>query len=78
MTAHRSSGARRGTRSATHRPRLASIARGAEHADVSTRTIRRYIARGLLTGYRVGPRLVKIDLDEIDQLARKIPTADAS
>jgi excisionase family DNA binding protein len=47
----------------------------ATHADVSTRTLRRYIAHGRLTGYRVGPRLLKVDLDEVDRLARPIPTA---
>jgi excisionase family DNA binding protein len=47
----------------------------AAYADVSTRTLRRYIAHGRLTGYRVGPRLVKVDLTELDQLARPIPTA---
>jgi excisionase family DNA binding protein len=54
---------------------LASIAKGAERADVSPRTVRRWIAQGLLTGYRVGPRLVKVDLDEVDAIARPIPTA---
>ena len=59
--------------------RLESIAIAAEHADVSTRTIRRYIASGMLTGYRVGPRLVKVDLDEIDQkIIRPIPTAEST
>lgn len=59
----------------THRRRLASIAAAAEDADVSARTIRRYIAEGRLTGYRVGPRLLKIDLAELHALARPIPTA---
>lgn len=66
------------TRSTTPaaRRQFGSIAQGAELADVSTRTIRRWIARGLLTGYRVGPRLVKVDLNEVDQLAQPMP-ADA-
>lgn len=51
------------------------MAVAAEDADVSTRTLRRWIAEGRLTGYRVGPRLVKIDLAELDALARPIPTA---
>jgi excisionase family DNA binding protein len=70
-------GARRDTRSAARStPRcLAGIADAAAYADVSTRTIRRYIADGRLTGYRVGPRLVKVDLADLDNLARPIPTA---
>lgn len=55
--------------------RLASITAAADYADVSTRTLRRYIAEGRVTGYRVGPRLVKIDLADLDKLARPIPTA---
>jgi S-DNA-T family DNA segregation ATPase FtsK/SpoIIIE len=54
---------------------LVGLSAAAAYADVSTRTLRRYIAQGRLTGYRVGPRLVKVDLSELDQLARPIPTA---
>jgi excisionase family DNA binding protein len=57
--------------------RLASLATAAEYADVSTRTLRRYISQGRLSGYRVGPRLVKVDLTELEALARPIPTARA-
>ena len=52
-----------------------SLAVAAAYADVSTRTLRRYISHGRLTGYRVGPRLVKIDLNEVDAMVRPIPTA---
>ncbi|MGH3564474.1 MAG: helix-turn-helix transcriptional regulator [Pseudonocardia sp.] len=55
--------------------RLASLATAAEYADVSTRTLRRYVSQGRLIGYRVGPRLVKVDLNEVDKLARPISTA---
>ena len=47
-------------RSTAARPeRLTSFESAANYADVSTRSIRRWIAAGLLPGYRVGPRLVK-------------------
>lgn len=59
-------------------PRLTSIASAAEYADVSARTIRRYISTGLIPGYRVGPRLVKVDLGDLDNLAQRIPTAAIS
>ena len=52
-----------------------SLAVAAAYADVSTRTLRRYISTGRLTGYRVGPRLVKIDLNELVRMVRPIPTA---
>ena len=55
--------------------RLVSLDTASAYADVSTRTLRRYISQGRLTGYRVGPRPVKVDLIEVDQLARPIPTA---
>ena len=76
--ARKPSSARADTRSAPHTParRLASIADAAAYADVSTRTLRRYVADGRLTGYRVGPRLVKVDLVDIDALVRPIPTRD--
>ena len=69
--------ARRDTRNAPHTTprRLISIADAAAYADVSTRTIRRYIADDRLTGFRVGPRLVKVDLADLGKLARPIPTA---
>lgn len=66
---------RAATPPAPPRKRLTSIAKAAEHADVCTRTIRRWIANGLITGYRIGPRLIKVDLNDIDALARPIPTA---
>jgi excisionase family DNA binding protein len=53
--------------------RLAGITEAAEYADVSARTVRRYVSDGRLTGFRVGPRLVKVDLDELDALIRPIP-----
>lgn len=55
--------------------RLTSIAEAARYADVSTHSIRRWIAAGRVPGYRVGPRLVKVDLDELDKIVRRIPTA---
>jgi excisionase family DNA binding protein len=56
--------------------RLARINRAAEYADCNPKTIRRRIADGTLTGYRMGNRIILVDLDELDQLLRPIPTAD--
>jgi excisionase family DNA binding protein len=54
---------------------LASINQAANYAGVCTKTIRRMISRGELTGYRLGPRLVRIDLRELDTTLRVIPSA---
>ena len=54
--------------------KLVSIAAAAEHCDVSTQTIRRWIADGTLPAYRAGRRLVKIDLADLDRVIRRIPT----
>lgn len=48
--------------------KLVSIATAAKQNDVHPRTIRRYIASGRLAAYRVGPRLLKVDLDDLDAL----------
>lgn len=58
--------------------RLTSIEGAAEYADCSTKTVRRYIAAGRLTGYRLGARMVRVDLNEIDEMLRPIPTAGSA
>ena len=52
-----------------------SIAAAAEYAGVSPKTIRRYIAAGRLAAYRVGPRLIRVDLAEVEAMLRPIPAA---
>lgn len=54
-------------RGGTHE-RLASIADAAAYMACSTKTIRRRIADGSLTGYRSGPRMIRVDLDDIDAM----------
>lgn len=56
------------------RRRLVSIMQAAEYAACSPKTIRRRIADGSLTGYRMGKRMIRVDLDELDALLRPIPT----
>ncbi len=55
--------------------RLAPLSNAADYARCSTKTLRRYIAAGRLTGYRMGPRLIRVDLNELDAILRPIPTA---
>lgn len=60
------------------RARYESIQDAAERLDVDPRTIRRAIAAGKITGYRVGGRLLRVRIDEIDNWVRPIPTAAAA
>lgn len=54
-------------------------AEAAERLDVTTRTIRNLIARGELQGHRVGrTRMIRIDMHELDELLRPIPTTDGA
>ena len=60
---------------ATTKPRrLAPLTVAAEYAGVSPRTVRRRIADGSLAGYRMGPRIIRVDLNEVDALLTPIPT----
>ncbi len=55
--------------------RMASIPHAAEYAGVCTKTLRRRIADGSVPAYRFGPRVLRVDLDELDAAMRRIPTA---
>ncbi len=55
--------------------RLVSVAAAAQYLDVDPRTVRRHIASGRIPAYRVGPKLVKIDLDALGASLQPIPTA---
>lgn len=55
--------------------RWGGLTLAAEYIGVSEKTIRRMIAEGQITGYRMGKRLIRVDLDELDALMRPIPNA---
>ena len=54
-----------------------SLSVAADRLSVSEKTLRRMIAQGRLTAYRFGPRLVRVDANELDALGTKIPAAGA-
>lgn len=58
----------------THTRRLTSLADAAAYAGVTPKTIRRRIADGTVPAYRMGPRLLRVDLDDLDAAMRRIPT----
>lgn len=47
-------------------PRWATQEDTAEYMRCSQKTVRRYLASGKLTGYRLGDRFLRIDLNEVD------------
>lgn len=49
----------------------------AERWDVSVETIRRMIARGEITGYRLNNRIIRVSVEEVDACFRPIPTVKA-
>ena len=59
------------------RPRnLTSVPDVARYYGISERTVRRRIAEGALTAYRIGPRIIRVDADEVETLFELIPTTD--
>lgn len=56
------------------RRQYASPEGAAEYLCCSVKTIRRMVSRGQLTAYRVGPRLLRVDLAELDRALAPIPT----
>ncbi|BBY11003.1 excisionase family DNA-binding protein [Mycobacterium marseillense] len=46
--------------------RYATLEQAGEYIGVTSRTIRQMIADGRITGYRNGPRIVRVDLNELD------------
>lgn len=56
-------------------PRRAKLSAAAEAYGVSVKTLRRRIADGSLTGYRMGARIILVDLDELDRMLSTIPTS---
>ncbi len=63
------------TMTATTRRTYESITQAAERTGVSPRTLRRRIADGSLRAYRLGPRIIRLDATEVDQLMVPVPTA---
>lgn len=58
---------------------LIGITQAAEHLGVARNTIRRRISDGTLTAYRLGPKLIRVDLAELEEkLVRPIPSASVS
>ena len=58
--------------------RWAAQDEAADYLGIDPKTLRRMVAKGQVTGYRIGPRLIRFDLEELDALMRPIPATKAS
>lgn len=52
-----------------------TVRQAAQHFNASERTIRRWISKGDLVAHRVGPRFIRIEVGDLERLARPVPTA---
>lgn len=55
-------------KTAPRRKRYETLQSAADRLAIDTRTLRRWIAAGRLEAYRTGPRLIRLDVDEVDAL----------
>jgi excisionase family DNA binding protein len=56
------------------KPKL-TISEAADYLNVSGKTIRRWISAGLIEAERLGPRLIRVNADSLDQLGRSLQYA---
>lgn len=47
---------------------MISVAEAARRAGVHPRTMRRWVAEGKITGYRIGPRLLRVNPADVAHL----------
>jgi excisionase family DNA binding protein len=53
-------------------PELIGLQEAADYCDVSYRTVRRWIADGRLSAVRVGPRLLKVSIADLDAICQPV------
>jgi hypothetical protein len=53
-------------------PQLERCEAAALRLNVSSRSVRNYVANGLLTEYRIGPRLLFVDRREVNAMLRPV------
>lgn len=56
---------------------LISLAEAAERLGLSERTVRRYIADGTITAYRLGRRSVRVDPQSLDNMFHPLTVTSA-
>jgi len=58
--------------------RYLTLSDAAEWLSLDEKTLRRWVSQGRLTAYRVGPKLIRLDADEIENMVRVVPTSGAT
>jgi excisionase family DNA binding protein len=53
-------------------PELIGLPEAADRCDVSYRTVRRWVADGRLSAVRIGPRLLKVSIADLDALHQPV------
>lgn len=53
---------------------LLSLQAAAEELGVCVRTVRRHISRGELPAYRVGPRLLRVNREDLEAVMSPVPS----
>jgi excisionase family DNA binding protein len=54
------------------KPQPMTIREAAEYHRVDIKTIRRYIQKGYIKAYRLGPRMLRLDRASVENLGRRI------
>jgi excisionase family DNA binding protein len=54
---------------------LVTLDAAADYLGVDKRTVRTYIAQGRFNAYRIGNRLLRVDLNEVEATLHPIPNA---
>jgi excisionase family DNA binding protein len=55
-------------------PRWASFKDAAAYAAIPPKTLRDWVSKGRVPAYRIGPRQLQLDLNDIDRMRRRVPT----
>lgn len=55
--------------------RYVPLSVAAEYVSMTEAGMRKFIAEGRLTGYRLGKRAIRVDMREVEDLLTPIPTA---
>ena len=59
-------------RAANRPPELIGLTEAAERCGVDYRTIRRWVSAGYLDAVRIGPRVLRIDVAQLDSITRPV------